>query len=95
MNSQITAANARTIDVGGDLTVSRLGFGAMRITGPGIWGDPPDRDTARAALRRAVTRRSRSQTADGADQSRKATPSDDAPMRHGRKPGQGSQRGRR
>jgi hypothetical protein len=33
MNSQITAANARTIDVGGDLTVSRLGFGAMRITG--------------------------------------------------------------
>jgi pyridoxine 4-dehydrogenase len=54
MNSQITAANAGTIDVGGDLTVNRLGFGAMRITGPGIWGDPPDRDRARAALRRAV-----------------------------------------
>ena len=54
MNSQITAANAGTIDVGGDLTVNRLGFGAMRITGPGIWGDPHDRDTARAALRRAV-----------------------------------------
>ena len=54
MNSQITAANAGTIDVGGDLTVNRLGFGAMRITGPGIWGDPPDRDTAKAALRRAV-----------------------------------------
>jgi pyridoxine 4-dehydrogenase len=54
MNSQLTAANAGTIDVGGDLTVSRLGFGAMRITGRGIWGDPPDRDTAMAALRRAV-----------------------------------------
>ena len=36
-----TAAAAGKIDVGGDLTVNRLGFGAMRITGPGIWGDPP------------------------------------------------------
>ncbi len=54
MNSQLSAANAGTIDVGGDLTVHRLGFGAMRITGPGIWGDPPDRDMAKAALRRAV-----------------------------------------
>jgi pyridoxine 4-dehydrogenase len=36
------------------LTVRRLGFGAMRITGPGIWGDPADRDTAIAVLRRAV-----------------------------------------
>jgi hypothetical protein len=54
MNSQATAANAGTIDVGGDLTVNRLGFGAMRITGPGIWGHPPDRDMAKAALRRAV-----------------------------------------
>ncbi len=36
------------------LTVRRLGFGAMRITGAGIWGDPPDRDTAIAVLRRAV-----------------------------------------
>lgn len=43
-----------TIDVGGDLTVHRLGFGAMRITGDGIWGDPPDRDEAVAVLRRAV-----------------------------------------
>src|SRR5579859_6565754 len=49
-----TAAAAGKIDVAGDLTVNRLGFGAMRITGPGIWGDPPDRDRARAALRRAV-----------------------------------------
>ncbi len=48
------AATAGTIDVGGDLTVNRLGFGAMRITGKGVWGDPPDRDTAKAVLRRAV-----------------------------------------
>jgi aryl-alcohol dehydrogenase-like predicted oxidoreductase len=54
MRSQLTAANAGTIDVGGDITVNRLGFGAMRITGPGIWGDPPDRDVAKAALRRAL-----------------------------------------
>ena len=54
MNGRPTAAAAGTIDVGGDLTANRLGFGAMRITGPGIWGDPPDRDRARAALRRAI-----------------------------------------
>jgi aryl-alcohol dehydrogenase-like predicted oxidoreductase len=50
----ISAAAAGTVDVGGDLTANRLGFGAMRITGPGIWGEPPDRDRAKAALRRAV-----------------------------------------
>jgi pyridoxine 4-dehydrogenase len=49
-----TAAAAGTIDVGGDLTVNRLGFGAMRITGRGIWGDPPSRDQAIATLRRVV-----------------------------------------
>ncbi len=54
MNVQPTAAAAGTIDVGGDLTVNRLGFGAMRITGPGIWGDPPSRDQAIATLRRIV-----------------------------------------
>jgi pyridoxine 4-dehydrogenase len=43
-----------TIDIGGDLTVNRLGFGAMRITGAGIWGQPADRDEAKAVLRRAV-----------------------------------------
>lgn len=48
------AAAAGTIDVGGDLTVNRLGFGAMRITGSGVWGDPPDVDEAKAVLRRAV-----------------------------------------
>jgi pyridoxine 4-dehydrogenase len=49
-----TAAAAGTIDVGGDLTVNRLAYGAMRITGGGIWGEPPDRDEAKAVLRRAV-----------------------------------------
>ncbi|MDQ1520236.1 MAG: pyridoxine 4-dehydrogenase, partial [Actinomycetota bacterium] len=49
-----TAAAAGTIDVGGDLTVHRLGYGAMRITGKGIWGEPPDREEAKAVLRRAV-----------------------------------------
>jgi pyridoxine 4-dehydrogenase len=43
-----------TLDVGGDLTVRRLGFGAMRVTGRGIWGEPPDHDEAIAVLRRAV-----------------------------------------
>ena len=54
MNAQPTAAAAGTIDVGGDLTVNRLGFGAMRITGRGIWGNPPSRDQAIATLRRVV-----------------------------------------
>ncbi len=54
MNAQPSAAAAGTLDVGGDLTVNRMGFGAMRITGPGIWGDPPDRDRAIATLRRIV-----------------------------------------
>ena len=50
----LDAGLAGTIDVGGDLTVNRLGFGAMRITGRGIWGPPPDREEAKAVLRRAV-----------------------------------------
>ncbi len=54
MSTQPTAAAAGTIDVGGDLTVNRLGFGAMRITGRGIWGDPPSRDQAIATLRRVT-----------------------------------------
>jgi len=52
--TQPAAAAAGTIDVGGDLTVNRLGFGAMRITGRGIWGDPPSRDRAIATVRRVV-----------------------------------------
>jgi pyridoxine 4-dehydrogenase len=53
-DTAVSAAMAGTIDVGGDLTVNRLGFGAMRITGDGIWGPPADRDAAIAVLRRAV-----------------------------------------
>jgi aryl-alcohol dehydrogenase-like predicted oxidoreductase len=53
-SSRITAGAAGTIDLGGDLTVNRLGFGAMRITGPGIWGEPPDREQAKSVLRRAI-----------------------------------------
>ncbi len=52
--TSVTAARAGTIDVGGDMSVNRLGFGAMRITGPGIWGDPPDREQAKKVLRRAL-----------------------------------------
>jgi aryl-alcohol dehydrogenase-like predicted oxidoreductase len=54
MADQPNAAAAGTLTIGGDLTVNRLGFGAMRITGRGIWGPPADRDTALAVLRRAV-----------------------------------------
>jgi aryl-alcohol dehydrogenase-like predicted oxidoreductase len=49
-----SAEAAGTIDIGGDLTVNRMGFGAMRITGEGIWGTPPDRERAKGALRQAV-----------------------------------------
>ncbi len=49
-----TAALSGTFVLGGDLPVQRLGFGAMRITGPGIWGPPRDRTEAIATLRRAV-----------------------------------------
>ncbi len=44
----------KTFPLGGELTVNRLGYGAMRITGKGIWGEPPDRDAAKNVLRRAV-----------------------------------------
>jgi pyridoxine 4-dehydrogenase len=54
MTSQPTADAAGTIDIGGDLTVNRMGYGAMRITGPGILGEPADREQAKAALRKAV-----------------------------------------
>jgi aryl-alcohol dehydrogenase-like predicted oxidoreductase len=49
----VSAASAGTIQLG-DCTVNRLGYGAMRITGKGIWGPPADRDAALATLRRAV-----------------------------------------
>ena len=50
----ITASAAGTLTLGGDLTVNRLGYGAMRITGNGIWGAPADPERAKAVLRRAV-----------------------------------------
>ena len=60
----ITVTNSTTITqparqsgifrIGGELPVVRLGFGAMRLTGPGIWGPPPERDEALRVLRRAV-----------------------------------------
>ncbi|HEY5254604.1 MAG TPA: aldo/keto reductase [Acidobacteriaceae bacterium] len=50
----ITAAASGTITIGGDLTVNRLGFGSMRITGPGIWGPPADKAASLATLRRAI-----------------------------------------
>jgi pyridoxine 4-dehydrogenase len=50
----LPAAQAGTVSLGGDLTVNRMGFGAMRITGKGIWGAPDDIDGALATLRRAV-----------------------------------------
>jgi pyridoxine 4-dehydrogenase len=56
--SKLVAASAsktgETFLLGGDLLVNRLGFGAMRLTGEGIWGWPPDRENAKKVLRRAV-----------------------------------------
>ena len=52
--STTDAMPAATFTLGGDLEVHRLGFGAMRITGPGIWGPPADHDAALAVVRRAV-----------------------------------------
>src|SRR3984957_15322312 len=51
---EVPAAAAGTVKVGGDLTVNRMGFGAMRITGPDIWGEPKDPAQARAVLHRAL-----------------------------------------
>ncbi|SEQ31099.1 Predicted oxidoreductase [Devosia sp. YR412] len=48
----LDAAQSGTFAIGGDLTVNRLGFGAMRITGKGIWGPPEDPEEAKATLRR-------------------------------------------
>ncbi|HEY3150029.1 MAG TPA: aldo/keto reductase [Candidatus Binatia bacterium] len=49
-----TSKSEETFLLGGDVLVNRLGFGAMRLTGEGIWGWPPDRETAKKVLRRAV-----------------------------------------
>lgn len=50
----LPAAAAGTFTLGGDLTINRLGYGAMRITGKGVWGPPADKTAALATLRRAV-----------------------------------------
>jgi len=48
------AAAAGTFELGGDLEVRRLGYGAMRLSGPGVWGEPKDPDRAKVVLRRAI-----------------------------------------
>jgi aryl-alcohol dehydrogenase-like predicted oxidoreductase len=54
VNRKEISASLGDVSLGGDLTVHRLGFGAMRLTGEGIWGPPKDRKRALAVLRRAV-----------------------------------------
>jgi pyridoxine 4-dehydrogenase len=52
--SATSVAPSGTFSIGGDLTVHRLGYGTMQLPGPGVWGEPRDRDAAVAVLRRAV-----------------------------------------
>ncbi|PJJ60549.1 aldo/keto reductase [Hymenobacter chitinivorans] len=54
MANQTTTAPAKTFSLGGDLTVNRMGYGAMRITGEGIWGPPQDHAESIRVLQRAV-----------------------------------------
>jgi len=54
MTSTLSATTSGTFELGGDLPVVRLGYGAMQITGSGVWGEPRDRDEAVRVLRRAV-----------------------------------------
>ncbi len=54
MTSSLSAHPSGTFQLGGDLPVTRLGYGAMQITGDGVWGEPRDRDEAVRVLRRAV-----------------------------------------
>jgi pyridoxine 4-dehydrogenase len=54
VTAQTVAQASGTFTLGGDLTVNRLGFGAMRLTGKGVWGPPADRDECVRVLRRAV-----------------------------------------
>jgi pyridoxine 4-dehydrogenase len=53
-STQRLAADSGTLTIGGDLKVYRLGFGTMRLTGPGIWGPPADKQEAIAVLRHAL-----------------------------------------
>src|ERR1700678_3617556 len=50
----VIAAASGTFSLGGDLTIHRLGYGAMRLTGEGIWGEPKNRDNAKKVLHRVV-----------------------------------------
>jgi aryl-alcohol dehydrogenase-like predicted oxidoreductase len=50
----VNAAASGTFALGGDLTVNRLGYGAMRIVGEGVWGEPNDPARSKAVLRKAV-----------------------------------------
>jgi aryl-alcohol dehydrogenase-like predicted oxidoreductase len=50
--ADISAKHAGTFKIGGKIEINRLGFGAMRLTGPGVWGEPADRDEALATARR-------------------------------------------
>jgi pyridoxine 4-dehydrogenase len=52
--SDLPAAASGVFALGGNVAITRLGYGAMRITGPGIWGDPPDRSASVRVLRRAA-----------------------------------------
>jgi pyridoxine 4-dehydrogenase len=52
--NRVSASSAGSVSLGAELTVNRLGFGAMRLTGDGIWGPPKNRDAAIAVLHRAV-----------------------------------------
>jgi len=54
MSKEISAMQAGTVTLGNEISVHRLGYGAMRLTGPGIWGPPKDRKAALSVLRRAV-----------------------------------------
>src|SRR5216110_2778708 len=53
-SGSMSMSKSKTFLLGGDLSVNRLGFGAMRLTGEGIWGWPPDRENAKKVLRRAL-----------------------------------------
>src|SRR6478672_8519020 len=53
-NEEVTAIQAGIVTLGNEISVHRLGYGAMRLTGRGIWGPPKDRSAALAVLRRAV-----------------------------------------
>ena len=54
MTARTLAAASGTFSLGGDLPIHRLGYGAMQITGPGVWGEPADRNEAIRVLRRAI-----------------------------------------